>query len=279
MAITFVVVAIFFFVYDLFVFKRNENLLQQAAQTTSIVMSLFPENVRDRLMEEKQAEYARKHRGKSGMLKAYMKDGDASGTVSNKPLADLFLNTTVLSANICGFTAWSSSREPSQVFQLLETVSYHVLVPSGLQSTQDVSHRNRQTCVFRYTKTLIELQNDAEFSKWKLSEIVTVSCVSNLNAWTGMIGGSQTPPSPAVAASGLPEPCDDHAVTMALFARDINQKMRSLVKELEVSLGPDTTALSLRIGIHTGPVTVRTGRGLCNVRCAFVIRLICCNHP
>ena len=182
MAITFVVVAIFFFVYDLFVFKRNENLLQQAAQTTSIVMSLFPENVRDRLMEEKQAEYARKHRGKSGMLKAYMKDGDASGTVSNKPLADLFLNTTVLSANICGFTAWSSSREPSQVFQLLETVSYHVLVPSGLQSTQDVSHRNRQTCVFRYTKTLIELQNDAEFSKWKLSVIVTVSGLSNLNA-------------------------------------------------------------------------------------------------
>ena len=41
---------------------------------------------------------------------------------STTPLADLFLETTVLFADIAGFTAWSSAREPSQVFILLETI-------------------------------------------------------------------------------------------------------------------------------------------------------------
>jgi hypothetical protein len=39
-----------------------------------------------------------------------------------KPIADLFPSTTVMFADIAGFTAWSSVREPSQVFTLLETV-------------------------------------------------------------------------------------------------------------------------------------------------------------
>jgi hypothetical protein len=41
---------------------------------------------------------------------------------SSKPIADLFKDCTVLFADIAGFTAWSSVREPSQVFVLLETV-------------------------------------------------------------------------------------------------------------------------------------------------------------
>jgi class 3 adenylate cyclase len=39
-----------------------------------------------------------------------------------KPIADLFSDTTILFADISGFTAWSSAREPSQVFILLETI-------------------------------------------------------------------------------------------------------------------------------------------------------------
>ena len=42
--------------------------------------------------------------------------------METKPIADLFPNTTVFFADIAGFTAWSSVREPSQVFTLLETV-------------------------------------------------------------------------------------------------------------------------------------------------------------
>jgi class 3 adenylate cyclase len=38
------------------------------------------------------------------------------------PIADLFPETTVLFADIVGFTAWSSTRDPGQVFTLLEAV-------------------------------------------------------------------------------------------------------------------------------------------------------------
>ena len=40
----------------------------------------------------------------------------------SQPIADLFPETSVLFADIAGFTAWSSAREPSQVFILLETL-------------------------------------------------------------------------------------------------------------------------------------------------------------
>jgi class 3 adenylate cyclase len=48
--------------------------------------------------------------------------GTDGSLTTTKPLADLFLDTTVMFADICGFTAWSSVREPSQVFLLLESV-------------------------------------------------------------------------------------------------------------------------------------------------------------
>jgi len=57
-----------------------------------------------------------------------------------------------------------------------------------------------------------------------------------------------------VGACGLPEVRPDHAVCMARFSRDILHKMKVLVKQLEVDLGPDTGELGVRIGIHSGPV-------------------------
>jgi Adenylate and Guanylate cyclase catalytic domain len=41
---------------------------------------------------------------------------------ASQPIADLFLETTVMFADIAGFTAWCSVREPPQVFILLESI-------------------------------------------------------------------------------------------------------------------------------------------------------------
>jgi class 3 adenylate cyclase len=54
-------------------------------------------------------------------LKSFLNDGDENG-VGAKPIADLFLYSTVLFADIAGFTAWSSTRESAQVFILLQMV-------------------------------------------------------------------------------------------------------------------------------------------------------------
>lgn len=48
---------------------------------------------------------------------------------------------------------------------------------------------------------------------------------------------------------------------MARFARDLLKKAASTTKALEVTLGPDTGDLTLRIGMHSGPVTAGVLRG------------------
>jgi class 3 adenylate cyclase len=64
-----------------------------------------------------------------------------------------------------------------------------------------------------------------------------------------------------VAVTGLPDPRKDHAVAMCRFARDCIFLMRKLVKQLEVTLGPDTASLDMRIGLHSGQVTGGVLRG------------------
>jgi class 3 adenylate cyclase len=79
--------------------------------------------VQDMTLDDIQVNITTKHR-----LRSFLREGDASydGNSMNlpKPIADLYPNTTVLFADILGFTAWSSEREPEQVFTLLQTV-YH----------------------------------------------------------------------------------------------------------------------------------------------------------
>ena len=61
--------------------------------------------------------------------------------------------------------------------------------------------------------------------------------------------------------AGLPVPRKEHAIVMCKFASDCLTKMKELVQSLETSLGPDTADLSLRIGLHSGPVTAGVLRG------------------
>jgi len=51
------------------------------------------------------------------------KESDDGGVLyKTRPIAAFYPETTVMFADIAGFTAWSSTREPFQVFQLLETI-------------------------------------------------------------------------------------------------------------------------------------------------------------
>lgn len=64
-----------------------------------------------------------------------------------------------------------------------------------------------------------------------------------------------------MAVTGLPNPTRDHAVIMAKFARDCREQMNILTRSLEVSLGPETSDLVMRFGLHSGPVTAGVLRG------------------
>ncbi|CAB9521849.1 Receptor-type guanylate cyclase gcy [Seminavis robusta] len=219
---TFVAVALVFFTYDYFVLKRNEIMISNAAQSSAIVSSIVPDHLKDRLLSHQQQINEQNKQNKasggsrrssSGSLKMFLNDGSKQLGMDNSaveaPLADLFLETTVLFADISGFTAWSSVREPTQVFVLLETL---------FQSFDRIAKKRR---VFK-----VETVGDCY-----------------------------------VAVCGLPDPRREHAVVMARFAQDILSKFYTLTRKLEVTLGPDTADLSLRIGIHSGPVTAGVLRG------------------
>ena len=121
-----------FVVYDLLVERRQKRLLEEATKSGKIVDSLFPRAVRDRLFDNKKPEPSSRKLFKSASMieDRYLRqhaqgseEGSQSLSLGNlPPIADLYNDTTVMFADIAGFTAWSSEREPSQVFQLLESL-------------------------------------------------------------------------------------------------------------------------------------------------------------
>ncbi len=114
-AIIFVFTAFMFVIYDRLVERRQALVLQKAIQSTAIVSSLFPENVRDRLMNKTATTTKASSNNKSSFdapvsrMKGYLGTGQEDAD-NNEPIADLFPYCTVMFADVAGFTAWSSSR-------------------------------------------------------------------------------------------------------------------------------------------------------------------------
>eukprot|EP00980_Cylindrotheca_fusiformis_P003255 scaffold735_cov116-Cylindrotheca_fusiformis.AAC.25 len=204
---TVVVVSIFFFtslvfvLYDYFVGRRQRKFMARIKRQDQIVSNVFPAAIRDRLYKDEQK--GSKHDDLLDPL------GAGAAGAGGAPLADLFLETTVVFADIAGFTAWSSAREPAQVFVLLETI-----------------YGAFDKHAYRHNVFKVETVGDCY-----------------------------------VAVAGLPEPDKDHAMSVCRFARDCVKTMKDTTLKLEVSLGPDTSELELRVGVHSGQVTAGVLRG------------------
>jgi Adenylate and Guanylate cyclase catalytic domain len=112
-----------FLVYDRLVERRQAIVLKSANQSSAIVSSLFPKSITDRLLDIRIPEI-RTTTDRSMTAKTRLKSFlcDSKDNQGLQPIADLFLETTVLFADIAGFTAWSSSRDPTHVFTLLQTL-------------------------------------------------------------------------------------------------------------------------------------------------------------
>lgn len=120
-AMIFVFTACMFVFYNRFVEWRQALVMHKALQTNAIVASMFPANVRDRLMNQTPGPKMTREGRFDIWLNRYI-DGAVDDGVQAPPIADLFPNCTVLFADIAGFTAWSSTRDPEKVFVLLQTV-------------------------------------------------------------------------------------------------------------------------------------------------------------
>lgn len=137
--IIFVFTAFVFLIYDWAVQLRQNKVLKTATRTQAIVSSLFPKNVQERIFkdveegvkQEEKSKAASRFRGNrtKDQLRNFLDDGtsmpeEKHTSLKSKPIADLFPEATVIFADLVGFTAWSSTREPTQVFTLLENI-YH----------------------------------------------------------------------------------------------------------------------------------------------------------
>ena len=116
----FVFTALVFLIYDFLVILRQKKVMRRVMTQEKIVADMFPSAVRDRLYDQegnhKPSSIQKDARTPSQTL------DDELNVFGAAPLADLFPNTTVVFADIVGFTAWSSVREPQQVFRLLESL-------------------------------------------------------------------------------------------------------------------------------------------------------------
>ena len=124
--LTFALIAVVFCVYDLYVRRRQKLVLDSAERTTAIVDSFFPAGVRERLFATEDSvkndlgfKWSSKTKDAIGGSPA---DGLAITHPSKQAIADVFSDTTVFFGDIASFTSWSSERDPSQVFVLLETL-------------------------------------------------------------------------------------------------------------------------------------------------------------
>lgn len=105
-------------------YYRHLSVLERMANTQNLLTSIFPEDVQERLLKGDQADDndGAFKAGHNKDIRALIGGNDMVPLPTSRPIANLTAEATVLFADIAGFTAWSSTREPHQVFTLLETV-------------------------------------------------------------------------------------------------------------------------------------------------------------
>ena len=146
----FLFTAIVFLFYDYLVFMRQQAVVKHAEVLSGIVTNLFPKRIHDKLYEKEQQAnmeigiddslntegnhnddfIIQSFRQRRGSLLNTTGDNNVGGYDSSledtnntkPPLADYFEESTVMFADISGFTRWSAARSPVEVFQLLETI-------------------------------------------------------------------------------------------------------------------------------------------------------------
>jgi hypothetical protein len=117
--------------YDHWVDRRQRRLLARAKRTDAILSRMLPEQIQKRMMEDVEAEEAEannhKRKGRlapKNQLNEFLNEGTGTSAQNRQgaPIAEMFTETSLMFADIVGFTQWSSCRVPSDVFVLLEAI-------------------------------------------------------------------------------------------------------------------------------------------------------------
>ena len=159
-------------------------------------------------------------------------DGD-----EDKPIADLFLDTSIMFADIVGFTNWSTQRSPNEVFRLLERLFWEFDELAGKSIYLSIISFPLSISLSRLTRK-------------RFCDVIAMHNVFKL----GTIGDCY------IAVTGIPIPVEDHASVLTKFAFAARDKVHEVCTQLDAE-GLNTLNLDMRFGIHSGAITAGILRG------------------
>jgi class 3 adenylate cyclase len=107
----FIFTSFVFILYDWTVERRQKMVMTSAEQSNAVLSTLFPTKVKQQVLDAETKD-SKKTDAPTSEIEIRV----------SKPIADLYPDSTVLFCDIAGFTRWSSTRDPWQVFTLLETL-------------------------------------------------------------------------------------------------------------------------------------------------------------
>jgi class 3 adenylate cyclase len=221
-ALIFLFTTIVFLIFSCIVERRQAIVLDRAVKSTAVVKSLFPENVQNRLYEE--AEKDEEFAEENAADKGWTNSGKAEDKLSS------FISGAKLGS--------SCVAKGSPIADLFPEATVFFADLSGFTKW---SSDRQPVEVFGFLETLY-CTFDAIATRRQVFKVETIGdCY--------------------VAVTGVPQAQAEHATIMAKFAAECLLKSRTVVISMADDYGEETKALSLRVGIHSGPVTAGVLRG------------------
>jgi class 3 adenylate cyclase len=232
-----------FVFYDSVVRRRQKILMIAAHRSNTIVSSLFPRNVRDWLyqrtdeMNEESLTSSRKkqlvkRRVKASTAKSEQNPGNEFSNEGGRRSSS---GDTSSESRVNGYRSVFGSAPIADLFPQSTIMFLDISGFTAWSSQREPRH------VF----TLLETLYHAFDSSAKELGVFKVETIGDCY----------------VAAAGLPQPQEDHAVIMARFASYCLDHFTTVVQELHPVLGSSTLALQGRCGMHSGPITAGVLRG------------------
>lgn len=106
--------------FDFLVTQRQNVIMKKAVESTALVSTLYPEQMKKRLFKDGgQQEQANDNKGKAWRAST---NAVNPPTTEFRAIAERYPASSVLLMDLAGFTCWAAAREPEAVFVLLESL-------------------------------------------------------------------------------------------------------------------------------------------------------------
>ena len=193
---------------------------------------------------------------KNNMRMSYDYNTMDHSVVEDEPIAELFLDTSIMFSDIVGESDWCLSL---CAYFVVNSFWLHIIF-GGITSLFEFLIHAYLTIFLEcfpvgFTKWSSERSPNEVFRLlehlfWEFDEIAAKLNVFKL----GTIGDCY------IAVTGIPNPVEDHAIVLTQFAFECREKVREVKARLDAE-GLDTFKLDMRFGIHSGAITAGILRG------------------